>query len=440
MRQLHLVGFTSDHDGIILAGRRGSKTGGYVVTMDEEFLEQLDQARRMQTGHELVGQVVPEPSRARVESALSPRDIQTRLRAGRTVAQVATEAGVSIEWVERFAAPVLAEQAAAVERAYATTMRTQRRGHSDRPLGPSVLRNLADRGIRLADDEFDRLWTAFQLAENEWVIRFRHRWRGRELDAEWLLDDGAGSLTPGNRQATELGYVDPGRHAPPVKGLPPMRVLRRPADVQAPAPAVVAAVSEAAGQAASPSKARKSVKKARPARRATRPLTAKKRPTTKKAIATKKSATRKSPAKKTTVKKTTAKKTAAKKRPATRRPATRRPAATKRAGTTRNPATTKKAASKGSAAKKRLANKTGAKKTVAKRSIPRKPVAKKATTVTATSPAPRRERPLKAVRIGHNGKTRSAVRTGRVSTNGTASRRAASVSRAGGNGSRRSRA
>jgi len=381
--------------------------------MDEEFLEQLDQARRMQTGRDAVIQTA-EPSRSRVESALSPRDIQTRLRAGRTVAQVAAEAGVSIEWVERFAAPVLAEQAAAVERAYATTMRTQRRGHSDRPLGPSVLRNLADRGIRLADDEFDQLWTAFQLAENEWVIRFRHRWRGRELYAEWVLDDGAGSLTPGNRQATELGYVDPGRHAPAVKGLPPMRVLRRPADLRSPPHAVVAAAGVPAGTPAEVSKVRKVTKKPRAVKaakkartsagRAARPLTVKR-----------------ATAKKATVKKATAKK-----------------------------ATAKKATVKRSAGKKRVPNKTAARKAVAKRPLPKKPIARKTPAqktmarktpapVSATGPAPRRERPLKAVRIGHNGKSHSAVRSGRVSTNGTVSRRAAPVSRAGGNGSRRPR-
>ena len=371
-----------------------------MVTMDDEFLEQVDQARRTRAG--LHHTPAPEPSRSRIESALSPREMQTRMRAGRTVAQVAAEAGVPIEWVERFAAPVLAEQAAAVERAQQSTMRTQRRGYSDRALGPSVLRNLADRGIRLADDEFDQMWTAFQLAENEWVIRFRYRFRGRDLDAEWLLDEGAGSLTPGNRQATELGFVDPGRHAPPVRGLPPMRVLRRSAPVVNSPVIAQAETADTASMPAPPARGRNAAKRA---------------------------------ARNTAAKSTT--KTSAAKAVAARR--TARPSkAAKPAGSR--------------VAKKAVPRKAGAKKAVAKKAVAKKAVAKKAG-VRAAKPAKpsaaspgapaRRERPLKAVRIAGNG-VHAAARAARVSANGrngsagAQPRRVTSVSRAGGNGSRRS--
>ena len=416
--------------------------------MDDEFLEQVDQARRTRAG--LRQPAVPlEASRSRIESALSPREMQTRMRAGRTVAQVAAEAGVPIEWVERFAAPVLAEQAAAVERAQQSTMRTQRRGYSDRALGPSVLRNLADRGIRLADDEFDQMWTAFQLAENEWVIRFKYRFRGRDLDAEWLLDEGAGSLTPGNRQATELGFVDPGRHAPPVKGLPPMRVLRRSAPVVN-APTIVQL--ESPEPTASP---------APPTRTRTAPKGARKTTPAK-------------PATKTAVARTARKRTHSKASKATGAGRAARPARAAKSSGGRNAkkatwkAAPKKAVAKTAAPKKPVAKKTIAKKVVAKKAVVRKPGAKKAvakkaaakkavakprrtagaTTPPKTSPSAssspvRRERPLKAVRAAGNG-VHAPVKAGRVAANGRNGSAAAqtrgvtSVSRAGGNGSRRS--
>ena len=44
-----------------------------------------------------------------MDSALSPREIQARIRSGARVTDVADEAGVSVEDVEPFAVPVLAE-------------------------------------------------------------------------------------------------------------------------------------------------------------------------------------------------------------------------------------------------------------------------------------------------------------------------------------------
>jgi hypothetical protein len=219
--------------------------------------------------------------------------MQARLRAGRTVAAVAAEAGVEVEWVERFAAPVLAEQAAAVARAGQLVLRTPRRGESDRALAASVRRNLVDRGIRLADDEFDAAWSSFQQAADEWLVRFHYRSRGRELDAEWMMEPASGVLTARNRLATELGYVDPGRHAPLFRELPPARVLRDPAAV---APLAVAA---APGEAA-----------VSPRRRAAKKTAAQ---VTKKA-----SATRAAPAKKVATQGT--KKAPAKKAPAKKAP------------------------------------------------------------------------------------------------------------------------
>ena len=45
-----------------------------------------------------------------VESQLRPREIQTRIRAGASVEQVAAMAGVALQKIERFAYPVLLER------------------------------------------------------------------------------------------------------------------------------------------------------------------------------------------------------------------------------------------------------------------------------------------------------------------------------------------
>lgn len=234
--QLHVIGFTSDHGGLILAGRKGAQNGSYVLRIDDDLLGHLATARNggpvlkmaalnqpSSEPSEAPGQAAQpgeagsaepaRPLRTPVRSGLSPREIQARLRAGRTIEEVAAEAGVSTDWVERFAAPVLAEQAAAVARATQSVFHTPRRGSSSRPLEASVLRNLADRGVSLTAREFAEGWSAFHLFEHDWLVRFQFRSRGRPMLAEWTLHMSTGTLGARNRLGTELGYVDPGRPA-----------------------------------------------------------------------------------------------------------------------------------------------------------------------------------------------------------------------------------
>ncbi|HMC39160.1 MAG TPA: septation protein SepH, partial [Acidimicrobiales bacterium] len=86
MRKLHVLGFSAEMGGFILGARRNARTGGYVLALDEELVRQFDEARH---GDDVAG---PERARTGVDSALTPREIQTRLRAGRSVEEVASEA------------------------------------------------------------------------------------------------------------------------------------------------------------------------------------------------------------------------------------------------------------------------------------------------------------------------------------------------------------
>jgi Protein of unknown function (DUF3071) len=214
VRQLHLVGFTSDHRGLIFSARDGVDSGDFVLALDDALLEQIDRVRQLVAASEDVSPGGPGAAgrRRRAKSGLTPREMQARMRAGRSLEEIATEAGVEVEWVERFAAPVLAERAAAVARAGELVMHTPRRGHSDRPLAASVQRNLADRGLPLANDELASAWSARQHAPDEWLISFHYRARGRDINAEWIMDLATETLVPRDRQATALGFVDPEWH------------------------------------------------------------------------------------------------------------------------------------------------------------------------------------------------------------------------------------
>jgi hypothetical protein len=60
----------------------------------------------------------------------------------------------------------------------------------------------------MTEDEFDEGWTAFQVHDGVWSVRFRYRSRGRAQQAVWELDVDAGRLVSRDRLASDLGYVD----------------------------------------------------------------------------------------------------------------------------------------------------------------------------------------------------------------------------------------
>ena len=180
MQKLHLVGFTTEHDGLVFSARKGSKAGGYLVPLDKELLATITEAERLRNGDKGdKGDEEGARHRGRPDSRLTPREIQAHVRAGRSLPEVAAEAGVDIEWVERFAVPVVAEQAQMVERARAMTYSKARLGQSTQPLGTSVRWNLADKGVAIGEDAFELGWSAFQLQDEVWMIRFRYTSRTR---------------------------------------------------------------------------------------------------------------------------------------------------------------------------------------------------------------------------------------------------------------------
>jgi hypothetical protein len=229
VQQLHLVGFTTDLDSLIFSARKGAKSGGFVLPLDERLLETIADAvrRRVAEGDDLevpVELLEPAPPPRR-QSQLSPREIQDRLRAGRSLEAIAAEAGVGEEWVARFAAPVEAERSQIVGRARALVYTKPRRGDSAETLGTSVRWNLADRGVRLTNDEFDDRWSAYQIADHAWMVTFSFVSRKRDQEAEWEVDLATGDLVSRNRLASDLGYVEPGGRRRSLASLQPVPLL-----------------------------------------------------------------------------------------------------------------------------------------------------------------------------------------------------------------------
>ncbi|MBW3558129.1 MAG: DUF3071 domain-containing protein, partial [Actinobacteria bacterium] len=227
MQQLHLVGFTSDFQSLIFSTRKGAKSGGFTLPLNDELVTLVAEALRRREeggpGLEAPAEMVSAAPGQRRQSLLSPREIQARLRAGRSTAQVAAEAGVDEEWVARFAAPVAAERAQVVNQSRQLLYAKPRRGPSAEPLATSVRWNLAERGVRLTDDEFDAGWSGYQVANHTWMVTFSFVSRKRAQLAQWEVELGEAGLFARNRLASDLGYVEPGRRRRTAESLLPER-------------------------------------------------------------------------------------------------------------------------------------------------------------------------------------------------------------------------
>jgi hypothetical protein len=135
-----------------------------------------------------------------MEPQLRPREIQSRIRAGATVEQVAAAAGCTPERIERYAYPVLLERSTVADRArYARPAG----GPGARTLEERVAATLADRG-----QQQDLTWDAFR-DERGWTVTVTWRAGRSENRAEWAYHAGpdGGSVTPRNDAAADL--LDP---------------------------------------------------------------------------------------------------------------------------------------------------------------------------------------------------------------------------------------
>lgn len=160
-----------------------------------------------------------------MESALRPRDIQARVRAGESLEEVAVAAGVPIDRIEPYAIPVLAERAHIAEMAQAAPVRRRGEMTTTRTLRLAVLERLASRGVDLADVKWDawriegRLWhiqADYRSGSADRSAGFTFDVQGRfsvaaDEDAQWLIGDEstAHGPQPGKKRRVENPDTEP---------------------------------------------------------------------------------------------------------------------------------------------------------------------------------------------------------------------------------------
>jgi hypothetical protein len=152
MAHLTLAGLSEDGKRLLLVGDNG----------DEHTLD-VDHALRaaLRGEHARIGQL-----EITMDSALRPRDIQARIRAGESAESVAQAAQTTVERIMPFAAPVLAERAHVAQRSQLSSVRRRSGETGARTLGEAVAAHL--RSLNLDPSAVE--WDAWRREDGRWTL------------------------------------------------------------------------------------------------------------------------------------------------------------------------------------------------------------------------------------------------------------------------------
>jgi hypothetical protein len=200
MTDLRLVAVTPERSHLVL---EDSESNQFRVPIDQRMATAL----RTHPSFKSPGPSSPKSAQLEIalESQLSPREIQARIRAGGGIDEVAAAAGISAERVERYATPVLAEREHVTEQARLAPARRASGGNAPR-LGELVDARLAEQ--KVATDSVR--WDAWRGDEDRWTVHLGYLSGAREREAEWTFDTRGRVLSAANEEARWLVDESPG--------------------------------------------------------------------------------------------------------------------------------------------------------------------------------------------------------------------------------------
>ncbi|MEO8282244.1 MAG: septation protein SepH [Pseudarthrobacter sp.] len=204
MQDLRLVGVHDDGEHLLLSGAGG-----------EMFQLPIDEALRAASRSSAKAATAAAPI------AMSPRDIQARIRSGATAADVAELSGLPVAKVERYEGPVLAEREYVAQQARKVEVASPSPGHDtyrsifgDNPatLADMVNHRLSTHGIEPSTVE----WDSWRRQDGNWTVAARFEPKregpagiGEEPPALWTFSPARKSLQNANRWAQQLSELEP---------------------------------------------------------------------------------------------------------------------------------------------------------------------------------------------------------------------------------------
>ncbi|MDQ0769642.1 septal ring-binding cell division protein DamX [Pseudarthrobacter defluvii] len=242
MQDLRLVGVHDDGTHLLLSGAGG-----------EMFQLPIDEALRT------ASRSTAKPRTERPAVPMSPRDIQARIRAGATAADVAELSGMPLAKVERYEGPVLAEREYVAQQARKVEVAAPSPGHDiyrsafgDNPatLNDMVAHRLSAHGIDPSTVE----WDSWRRQDGTWTVSASFEAKpggtsgiGEEPPALWTFNPARKTLQNTNRWAQQLSELEPLDGPVPARRL--TAVSDRPFDFETDADTAKASPGNQAGPA-----------------------------------------------------------------------------------------------------------------------------------------------------------------------------------------------
>lgn len=194
MRPVRFVALSEDGQALVLADELGRLLG---LPLDERvhIAVQGEHADSEQTSG------VPVERRG-THISLSPRDIQTRIRAGESADDIARGASVPVDKVLRYAGPVLQERAMLAQAARRARLATSDRGER---MSEVVDVKLGQHGVDIASVS----WDAWRREDGTWRVSATWTSGKSTAQAMWELDRSRQSVTPHDEMAQFLSTPAP---------------------------------------------------------------------------------------------------------------------------------------------------------------------------------------------------------------------------------------
>jgi hypothetical protein len=191
MRQLHLVENDTEAGRVVLATSDGQ----------ERFELTIDHALRS-----AVSEVPARPAAATTSSTgssepkISPREIQMRVRSGETPESLAEAYRASLDWIMRFATPVLAERTRIADEGRRAKARRSTTEGQIVVFGEAVDERFSAHGI----DPASVRWDAHRREDAQWVLSAHWIGGQAERQAEWSFQLSGRTVAPLDDTAADL--------------------------------------------------------------------------------------------------------------------------------------------------------------------------------------------------------------------------------------------
>jgi hypothetical protein len=179
MQDLRVIGV--ENGALLVADDDGTR---YRIAIDDVLQSKLRQS-------------VPEPGTGR---KLAPREIQAHIRSGMSAQDVASITGVSLEHIQKFEGPVLAEREFVVSSALAVPVHTAAETNplGGTTFGTAIRERLYDLGA------INERWASWKEIGGGWIVKLSFTAEQIDHDARWRFDPKRSTLAPLNNEAITL--------------------------------------------------------------------------------------------------------------------------------------------------------------------------------------------------------------------------------------------